>query len=135
MMVLLAMIGCQESTLTALPAEIVWGDVDFSLSAPSDGYDPQSVVVRNTGEKTVKAEIQSFDFELLCLSGFTELPVELGELEPDNEFILTIGVCNYNEEGGRDIMVEGSIEVGYDNETLDIPWSFTPVFNIGNDSG
>ena len=69
------------------------------------------------------------------MSGFTELPVELGELEPDNEFILTIGVCNYNEEGGRDIMVEGNIEVGYDNETLDIPWSFTPVFNIGNDSG
>lgn len=135
MMVLLAMIGCQDSTLTALPAEIVWGDVDFSLSAPSDGYDPQSVIVRNTGEKTVKAEIQGFDFELLCLSGFTELPVELGELEPDNEFILTIGVCNYNEEGGRDIMVEGNIEVGYDNETLDIPWSFTPVFNIGNDSG
>ena len=135
MMILLAMIGCKESTLTALPAEIVWGDVDVSQSAPSDGYNPQSVVVRNTGEKTVKAEIQSFDFELLCLSGSTELPVELGELEPDNEFILTIGVCNYNEEGGRDIMVEGNIEVGYDNETLDIPWSFTPVFNIGNDSG
>ena len=135
MLTLLALIGCKESTLTALPAELVWVEIDFSQPASSDGYDPQNIIIRNTGEKTVSAEIQAFDFELLCLSGFTELPVDLGELDIDNEFVLTVGVCNYNEEGGRDVMVEGRIELGYGNETLEIPWSFTPVFNIGNDSG
>lgn len=132
---LLTLFACKDSTLTALPAEVHWGDIDFSQSVPTEGFDPQNIIVRNTGEKAVAAEILSFDFDSLCLSGFTEPPIDLGELEPENEFILTLGVCGYNEEGGRDVLVEGSIDISYGKETLNIPWSFTPVFNISNDTG
>ena len=135
MMLLFSILACKDSTLTALPAEVAWGDIDFAQSIPTDGYDSQDILIRNTGEKTVSAEILSFDFDLLCLSGFTEAPIDLGELEPDNEFILTVGVCGYNEEGGRDVLVEGSIDISYDKDSLNIPWSFTPVFNITEDSG
>ena len=43
MLTLLALIGCKDGTLTALPAEVAWGEIDFSQPAPSDGYDPQRV--------------------------------------------------------------------------------------------
>jgi hypothetical protein len=130
MLSLVLVIACKESTLNALPTEVSWGEIDFIQTPPDEGFEVQNITIKNTGETTVSAEIVSFNFDFLCLSGFTTTPADIGELEPDSEFILSVGVCGYAVEEGTGNLTTGSIDVDYDKETLSIPWSFTPVLTI-----
>jgi len=132
----LFLFSCNKSTLVAFPSSLDWGEVDFSLAVPEEGFNPQSVTIRNNGESATSAEIYGFDFDHLCLAGFSSVPAEIGDMEPEDEFLLTVGVCDYAPDNGeRDSTVEGVIEISYEKEILSIPWTFIPVLGLTEDSG
>ena len=134
----LLLLACQNNLdLTAFPSNLTFGDVDFYQPMPDGGYSPLELSLTNTGEKEVDLEILTFDFERLCLEGYTSVPVPLNSLSPSSNFILLVSVCGYIEEAGeRDDLLEGSIDIDYGgDELLSVPWSFTPVLNISNDTG
>ena len=126
--------GCgSKATLPLSPAEIGWGEVDFQQDQPEGGYDPQQLLIENTGDAEIEVELLSFDFGHLCLPGFDSAPASIGAVAAGESFSLFVGVCDYDPAAGeRDTVVSGSIEVGVvDGEDVaDAAWSFTPVENI-----
>ena len=134
----LLLLACQNNLdVTAFPSTLAFGDVDFHQPMPDGGYSPLELSLSNTGEKDVDLEIVSFDFERLCLEGYTNVPVSLNSLSPSSNFILLVSVCDYIEESGeRDDLLEGTIDIDYGaDKLLSVPWSFTPVLNITSDTG
>ena len=129
--------ACSQPEVTPFPSKLEFGEVDFQAPMPEEGYQAMALDITNTGEKDVSLEILSFDFERLCLEGYTSVPASLSDLSPDSKFTLLISVCDYIEEAGeRDDLLEGMIDIDYGgSDVLQIPWSFTPVLNIGGDTG
>ena len=132
-------LGCSgsEGELTALPSSLNWGEVDFHSEMPEGGYGAQDLSLANTGEGDLELELSGFDFDLLCLQGFTESPASLGRLGPGQTYSLVVGVCNYVPENGMGNQLDGTITVTHTGEggELAVPWSFTPVRLIGEDTG
>jgi len=136
----LLLFACSNNLeVTPFPSSLNFGEVNFHETMPDEGYQSMEVDITNTGEKEVSLEVVSFDFERLCLQGYTSVPASLSSLSPDSKFTLLVSVCDYIEEAGeRDDLLEGSIEIEYGGEaSLSIPWSFTPILDIGGpeDSG
>ena len=130
--------ACQDSLdLTAFPSSLNFGEVDFHQPMPDGGFSPLELSLTNTGEKDIDLTVVNFDFERLCLEGYTNTPASLSSLSPSSNFILLVSVCGYIEEAGeRDDLLEGSIDIDYGaDELLSIQWSFTPVLNISTDTG
>ena len=125
--------------ITPFPSKLDFGEINFHETMPSDGYSAMEVDLTNTGEKEASLEVLAFDFEHLCLQGYTNAPASLSTLSPDSKFTLLVSVCDYIEEAGeRDDLLSGSIEIDYGGDSLlSIPWSFTPILDIGGieDSG
>ena len=130
-------IACNSELLDSSVTEINFGDIDFAEEMPEGGYERRTVEVENISKKTLEISIPNFDFEHLCLLRFTENPVEIGELSPNSTYKLEISVCDYIVENGeRDSLVEGSVQIESGENRLEIPWSFTPRLNIEvDDSG
>ena len=132
--------GCKEKgAFTVSPSSLDWGEVDFS-DHPDDmeeqGYDAQTVKVKNTGEESLDVILQSFDFDRLCLDGFSAAPVLVPTLDPGSSYVFTVGVCGYvAEDGDRDSVVSGSLDfeaVDLDG-TQSVSWSYTPTIDIDQD--
>jgi hypothetical protein len=126
--------GCgAKSTLSLSPAEIAWGEVDFQQDQPEGGYDPQQLLIENTGDAEVEVELVTFDFAHLCLPGFDSAPATIGAVAAGESFSLFIGVCDYDPAAGeRDTEISGTIAVGVvDSEDVaEATFSFTPVERI-----
>ncbi|MBL8619093.1 MAG: hypothetical protein JNM72_26000 [Deltaproteobacteria bacterium] len=126
--------GCgAKASLSLSPAEIAWGEVDFQQDQPEGGYDPQQLLIENTGDAEIEVELLSFDFDHLCLPGFDGAPATIGAVAAGESFSLFIGVCDYDPAAGeRDTVVSGTIAVGVvDGDAVaEAGWSFTPVENI-----
>ena len=134
----LLLIACTGSLeVTPFPSSLDFGEIDFHQTMPDDGYSPIELNLTNTGEKEVSLDVISFDFERLCLEGFTSVPAALNSISSNSTFTLLVSVCGYLEEAGeRDDLLSGSIEIDYGADTyLSVPWSFTPVLNIASDTG
>ena len=130
-------IACTVPEVTPFPSKLEFGEVDFQQSMPEEGYQATELEITNTGEKEVTLEVISFDFEHLCLEGYTSVPATLSSLSASSKFTLLVSVCDYIEEAGeRDDLLTGNIVIDYGGEeSLQIPWSFTPVLNIASDTG
>ncbi len=126
--------GCgAKSTLSLSPAEIAWGEVDFQQDQPEGGYDPQQLLIENTGDAEVEVELLTFDFDHLCLPGFDSAPATIGAVAAGESFSLFVVVCDYDPAAGeRDTEVSGTIEVGVvDGDAVaEAAFSFTPVERI-----
>ena len=134
----LLLFACQNNLdLTAFPSKLDFGEVDFHQSMPDGGFSPLELSLTNTGERDVDLTVVTFDFEHLCLEGYTSVPNSLGSLSPASNFILMVSVCDYIEEAGeRDDLLEGFIDIDYGADSpLSVQWSFTPVLNISSDTG
>ena len=84
-----------------------------------------------------ETRIRAFDFEHLCLTGFSSTPADLGEIPPEGTYSLQVAVCDYiEEEGERDSLIRGKIDLLHSGseDPTQISWSFTPVLSVGNQS-
>lgn len=136
----LALVGCGGSggELTAWPRRVDFGEIDFLDAVPANGFAETEIVLTSAGKVSVTASLADADFDHLCMQGFSAsmLPADIGELSPDQTYSLFAGVCAYSVENGeRDTLVEGTIvvETDGDPESVEIPWSFTPVLGLGGD--
>ena len=127
----LLLIACGSVEITAFPSTLDFGDVDFHQPQPDGGYTPIELALTNTGDKDIELAVTTFDFEHLCLEGFTSVPATLNSLSSGTTFTLLVSVCDYIEEAGeRDDLITGNIDINYEKESLSVPWSFTPRLNI-----
>lgn len=125
--------ACNNGELTAFPSQIAWGEIDFASSMPDEGYDARTIALNNTGTSNLELTLQQYDDTYLCLDGLEAGTQSLGTLEPEQQYSLLIGVCNYEEDQGeRDTEISGMISVTHTgaNSPLEIPWSFTPILNL-----
>lgn len=140
---LLLAVACRApGSLQVDPDALDWGEVDFYEEMPEGGYDPTTLTLTNTGERSLEVTLPGFDHEHLCLEGFTDdqEDVALPTLEPGSTYLLVVGVCGYRVEGSsseRDTLVEGEITFthGGEGSPVAVPFSFTPVKNIPVDTG
>lgn len=137
---LIAACGGPKGEIELAPKRLDFGEVDFQDEMPEGGYLRTEVVLTSAGEADVTATLAKIDLVHLCLEGFNEgmIPAELPVLAPDQDYSLFFSVCAYVEEDGeRDTLVSGDvvIETDGDPERILLPWSFTPVRNILDDTG
>ena len=123
-----------DSALSVSPERIDWGEIDFQSAAPEGGFSPRSIAVTNGGKGPATLQLDSFDFERLCLPGFTSVPAEIGEVAAGEDFTLEVGVCGYDSAAGeRDQLISGQLRIS-DTDSGDevvVEWSFTPVRAVG----
>ena len=128
-LVLLA--ACGGGELSVSPGSLEFGVVDFSdpEAMPTEGYVSTELVIENTGKGTVTAELTEIDLERLCVPGFGTTPAKIDDLEEGQRFSIFVGVCDYDEEVGRDVEAKGEIVIGGEgvDEPVVVPWSFTPT--------
>lgn len=130
-------LACSTPELQFSPEELRFGEVDFSEEMPDKGYVPTELLLTNKSTKDLSIYITDFDFDHLCLQGFTALPIDLGSLSPESSYSAMVSVCDYIEENGeRDDLLEGNIMIEYNEKyTLSVPWSFIPTLNLSEDTG
>lgn len=136
--VLLGACGGPGGDLRPDPPSLDFGPVDFMQVMPSNGYLATEVTLHNEGEGPLSIQIPNFDQTHLCMEGWDghEGPIELPTLDPDAWYLLVVGVCGY-ETGERDSEVRGSIQLVNDGQDplVTLPWSFTPIRDLGGDTG
>ncbi len=144
MLSLLALFACGEGDLAVEPVSLAWGDVDFQTTACTDclcdeGCEPRELALTNAGDADIKVDLPLGVDTHLCPFGYDGAKaLDLGTLEPDATFVLTLSVCAY-EPGERDTQVSGTIDVETDgaDTVIQVPFTFTPIRNIstGGDTG
>jgi hypothetical protein len=111
-----------------------WGEVDFQVEMPEEGYDPQVVTVTNSGTGGLDLTVV-YDEDHLCIQGFESSPLTLPGLDEGSSYVLSVAVCGY-QTGERDTEVTGQVRFRadglYDEE---VDWSFVPVRDLGVDTG
>lgn len=128
---LLYLFACAtEVEISILPASLDLGDVDITADMPDEGYYAAGVItLTNDGENTVALSLPEYETTSLCLQGFTtqEFPVSLGDVEQDQSFAITVGICGY-PPGSDGSPVSAPFEVWTDGtpDTLDLIVTFTP---------
>ena len=136
----LFLFACSSDPLISLnPDSVSWGEINFAEATPSDGYAPTQVVVFNESEEEIALSLTSFDWDHLCLVGFSNSgeTLELATLTGQTSFVVQLSVCNYNpDQGERDTEVSGQFLLQAEQEKktteLALPWSFTPVLRFGD---
>jgi hypothetical protein len=132
--------GCGQSDtadFTISPDPVEFGEVDFSVETPEEGYTPIAVTMFNNGVNDVTLGLADFNDDYLCVLGYTHdaLPGTMGVVAPASSYVLNLAVCGYLP-GERDTVVSTEVTVSTDStpSTLSIPVTFTPVLSSG-DSG
>jgi hypothetical protein len=126
-------IACGGGELTVFPSQISWDEVDFQSSMPDEGYDARDISLTNTGTQNIELSLEAYDDIYLCLEGLDSGTQNLGILEPEQNYSLLVGVCGYQpDQGERDTEITGTLTITHNgnNDSIQIPWSFTPVLII-----
>ena len=135
--------GCSSSgTLEVDPTELDWGVVDFHNEdcmdcSCSNGCGAKEVFLTNTGEAPLSVWMpQGFDNAHLCIDGYSSQPqLPLGELQPDEFYLLRISVCGYEsgelntpeETPARPVIGQLHFTTDGEPSTAEIPYSFVPT--------
>jgi hypothetical protein len=126
------------SSLSVDPPALDFGDVDFQQPQPTGGYDAITLRIRNDAKRPAVVTVRQFDEAHLVLAAFTtsNSPPTLPALEPGAETTIAVGVGGY-DLGERDQLVEGSFDLlsDLDRVAFGVSWSFTPIRDIGGDTG
>ena len=132
--------GCAAADMadfTISPDPVEFGDVDFSVETPEEGYAPIAVTMYNNGLSDVTLGLADFNPDYLCVVGYSYdgLPGTMGVVAPASSYVLNLAVCGYLP-GERDTEVSTSVTVSTDStpSTLSIPVTFTPVLPTGDSS-
>jgi len=137
----IGLFGCGDGgELVVTPNPLAFGEVDFNLPMPDEGYHITEIFLQNDTKNELNITIQQLDDDHLLLGAplISESPPSLGPLAPGSFQTVTLAIWNYSIEGGeRDSLVTGTLSL-HANElknpaTLD--WSFTPVRIWDEDTG
>jgi hypothetical protein len=129
-------IACSAPEISFSVETLDFGTIVFSTDMPNGGYNPLELKITNEGTKDVDISITDFDTAHLCLAGFESFPIELDPISSDSSYSLMVSVCDYIEEDGeRDDLLEGAIQIEYGKLSRSIPWSFTPTLDLSDDTG
>lgn len=122
--------ACGSAEIEVQPSTIDWGEVDFAQPRPDDGYDAREVTLRNVGSRPLDVELRGVDRTRIVIGGRFDDRDRLPTLEPDQSFILTVGVYAY-VPGEWTELVEGAFQVHAPQlrDSIPVEWSFTPVRN------
>jgi hypothetical protein len=136
---LLALLACSKTEIGVTPQFLDWGEVDFQQEMGTSGYEPQTMIITNTGEKDVDIQLVGFPSDRLLL-GVAQLasddPPTLPTLPPTASHQFTIGVQSY-ELGEQTTLVEGSFDVTAEGvkEPITVNWQYVPIRDLVEDSG
>ena len=135
-----ALVACGGADLSVSPVSLDFGEVDFQQTRPDAGFDPLPVTITNNGKDPVDLVIENFDSTHLLLGAqlVVDDPPTLASLEEGQQAVLTVAVWDYDVAAGeRDSLVKGSFDLNASNlkDPLVVSWSFTPIRNIGGDTG
>jgi hypothetical protein len=113
---MLVLMGCAApAALEVSPATIAFGDVVISGSdRPEEGWAGLAEVsIRNSGESPIDVSIEDYDEVSILLYGFNGLPapLDLGNIPPDVEYVLDVGIAGY-VQGESDVPLEKAITLG-----------------------
>jgi len=141
--IILTLLACGgEASISLSPEFYDWGEVDFHTDecmdcACTDGCNSIDLWITNTGQDSVQLELPNgFDSDHLCIDGATSQPyMALGELNPMEQLLLRVSVCDYlpgelNIEGSEELFpVEGSMVITDNKQGINssFVWSFIPV--------
>lgn len=136
---IMLLIACSSGEISLSPSSLDFGEVDFNAE-PLDcdgeegGCSPTTVTVRNEGEDTLTVTGSGWDTDYLCIEGFESDSLDLGALPAGSAFDLVIAVCGKDPGYGSEIT--GSLRfTPSSGEALTLPWSFTPVRDLQDDTG
>ncbi len=136
---LLALPACDTNTIdfAIAPNPVAFGQVDFAVEMPTDGYAPIATSLTNNGTKTVTLTLEDWDSDYLCVQGYSHdnLPGVMAPVDPGAAYVLNIAVCGYLP-GERGTEVDTNVTIGTDStpSTFPIPVTFTPLMS-GGDTG
>lgn len=137
MLLWLAACGSPEVVFTISPSPVAFGEVDFDVEMPEDGYDPIAVGLTNAGTADVVLGLADFDDTYVCVQGYSHdlLPGTMGTVAPNSTYVLNIAICGYAPgERGTEVSTDITISTDGSPATLTVPVTFTPVQG-GDDSG
>lgn len=133
-MLLLALLACTPDPELALdPSSLAYGEIDFGVEMPEEGYSPLAVNVRNLDKDDHELWVVADDVDHLCFVGFPDAaaPFQLGSLPEGSTYTVEITVCDY-DPGDRDTeyLTSVSFATETDTEPVVLSVSFTPVRTI-----
>ena len=137
LLLLLAACGSDEVMFTISPNPVAFGDVDFAVEMPADGYSPIATGLTNAGTKDVVLGLADFDDTYLGVQGYSHdlLPGTMGTVAPNSTYVLNIAVCGYAPgERGSEVSTNVTISTDGSPASFTIPVTFTP-YRGGDDSG
>lgn len=133
MLIWLFTLACASGTLDVTPTSLEFGEVDFMEDVPSAGLNPIDLLLENAGEgELTNVTLSGVDAERFEVTGIVDSTLDEGQA-----LQLTVGVAGYDIEGGElTTEVTGNFFVNADelSESVAIPWSYTPVRNIEDDT-
>lgn len=133
-MLLLVLLACTPDPELALdPSSLAFGEIDFGVEMPAEGYSPLSVGVENIDKDDHELWVVADDVDHLCFVGFPEAaaPFQVGNLPAGSTYTLQISVCDYNP-GDRDTEYLTSVRFATetDSDPVVLSVSFTPTRTI-----
>jgi hypothetical protein len=119
--------------LSVTPASLDFGDVDFAVEMPEEGYDPLEVSVTNIDKDDHEVWIVADDPDHLCVQGFPDAraPYLLGTVPDGASYDLSIAVCAY-DPGDRDSEYAATVAFATetDSEPVAVDVVFVPIRTI-----
>ncbi len=138
-MIFLALAACSDPQIefSISPNPVAFGEVDFDVEMPDEGYAPITTAMTNNGTEDVTLSLLDFDDDYVCVQGYFHdlLPGTMGTVAPSSTYVLNIAVCGYLP-GERETQVSTEVTVGTDGEpaSFTIPVTFTPMQSGGGDT-
>lgn len=133
-MLLLALLACTpDPELSLDPSSLAFGEIDFGVEMPEEGYSPLPVSIQNIDKADHTLFVVADDVDHLCFVGFPEAaaPFELGTLPEGSAYTVQISVCDY-DPGDRDSEYLTSVRFATETDTdpVELSVSFTPIRTI-----
>ncbi|MSP54887.1 MAG: hypothetical protein EXR69_04680 [Myxococcales bacterium] len=128
----LAMVACSPDPIefTISPNPVAFGETDFAVELPEEGYNPIATTLTNNGLHDVTLTLADWDDDYLCVQGYAHdaRPGAMATVAPGSTYVLNIAVCGYLA-GERDTEIRTEISISTDStpSSFAIPVTFTPI--------
>lgn len=129
---LVTLLACTPDPIdfTISPNPVAFGEIDFAVDPPEEGYNPIATTLTNNGLDDVTLALADWDDDYLCVQGYSheERPGAMATVAPGSTYVLNIAVCGYLA-GERDTEISTDVSISTDSTpaSFAIPVTFTPI--------